>query len=84
MISVQVMTARRLLWEGEVSSVIVPGDCGDYEICAYHKPVVGALRKGTIYLHGLDSKKSIKSIDIQGGVNRFDNNSLVALVELKA
>ena len=81
MISLQVMTPRRVLWEGKVSSVQLPGDRGDFEVFPFHKPVVGALRRGDIVFD--DDKGGHKALYIRSGIIRFDNNSMVALVELE-
>lgn len=70
-----VMSSKTLLFEDEVGSVFLTGDKGEYELLAYHFPVLGILVKGNIII---DWKHSIP---IKSGIARFLANECVVLVE---
>ncbi|MCA9403668.1 MAG: F0F1 ATP synthase subunit epsilon [Candidatus Omnitrophica bacterium] len=70
-----VITPRRLLYEGEIHSLFLRGDRGEYEILPYHYPLMGVLRKGDIVINWNEK------IYIRGGVIRFYANECTIMVE---
>ena len=73
-----IMSSKALLYENEVHSVFLSGDRGEYELLAYHFPVLGILKRGNIILDWKDS------ISIKAGIVRFLANECVILVEEEA
>ena len=72
-----VLSPKRLIFEDEVQSVFVQGDRGEYELLAYHYPLIGVLTKGTIVIDGK------KELPVQSGIVRFFANECTILVEEK-
>ncbi len=70
-----IMSPRTLILENEVTSLFLTGDRGEYELLAYHYPVLGILKPGHIIV---DWKTSVP---IQGGVVRFFANECIIMVE---
>lgn len=70
-----VLSPRKLIYENEIQSIFLDGDRGEYEILAYHYPLVGVLQKSNIIINW--SQK----ISIQGGVIRFFANECIIMVE---
>ena len=70
-----VMSSKSLLFEEEVNSVFLTGNQGEYELLAYHFPVLGILKKGNIIVNWK------QSIPIKSGIVRFLANECVILVE---
>lgn len=75
MIDVTILNPEKTLYHGQVERICLPGDCGDFEVMAFHKPLVSLLRRGRIVL---DEKRVF---DIRKGIVRVLNDELVALVE---
>lgn len=75
MIKVSIVNPKESIFEGSAASVRLPGDQGEFEILAFHKPVISLLRRGDIVLDGS------QAIRIGRGVVRVHNNEIVALVE---
>ena len=73
-----IMTPDALLYDKEVQSVFLTGDQGEYELLAYHYPVLGILTEGNIIL---DWKESVP---IKFGLVRFFANDCIILVEQEA
>jgi F0F1-type ATP synthase epsilon subunit len=71
----QIMSLVRSLFEGEVESVYLFGDEGEYELLAYHYPLLGALPEGEIHIKGHEP------IPIRAGAVLFEANRCVILVE---
>lgn len=75
MFNVSVMDHAQVIFEGKASSVILPGDYGEFEILDFHKPILSLLKRGIIMIDGV-------SFPVAKGIARFHKNELVALVEL--
>ena len=70
-----ILTPNDLLYENEIESVFLTGDKGEYELLAYHYPLLGVLKEGDVVINGKDR------IPIKGGVVRFFANECIILVE---
>lgn len=70
-----VLSPKNLIFEREVKSVFLTGDKGEFELLAYHYPLLGVLVKGKIVIDGEEE------IPINGGVVRFFANECIVLVE---
>ena len=75
MIDVSITNQAQVIFEGKASSVILPGDYGEFELLPFHWPIVSLLRKGEIIIDNM-------GFPISKGIARFHNEKLVALVEL--
>ena len=70
-----IMSPRALIYENEVQSVFLTGDRGEFELLAYHYPVIGLLKQGSIVIDWKDS------IPIKAGIVRFFANECIILIE---
>ena len=71
-----ILSARQLILEQEVSSVFISGDRGEYELLAYHYPLIGIV-KGDIVVDW------DKHLPVKGGVVRFFANECNIMIEEK-
>lgn len=71
----QVLSLVRMLFDGDVESVYLNGDEGEYELLPFHFPLIGALPEGEIKISGQ------KSIPLRAGVVLFDQNKCMILIE---
>lgn len=71
----QVVSLMRLLFDGDVRSVYLSGDEGEYELLPYHYALLGALPEGEIKIQGYSS------IGLRAGVISFKENTCLILVE---
>ena len=70
-----IISPKNLIFESEVNSLYIIGDRSEYELLAYHYPLIGLVRRGDIII---DWKKSIP---ISSGILRFFANECTILVE---
>ena len=70
-----VMSPKSLIYENEIQSVFLTGDRGEYEILAYHYPVLGILKESSIVINWKES------LPIKAGIVRFFANECIILVE---
>ncbi len=69
------MSPRKLIFENEINSIFLTGDRGEYELLAYHYPLIGALKRGEVIINWNEA------IPIEGGVIRFFANECTIMVE---
>lgn len=57
-----ILTPEKELFDGEVTSVKVPGIAGQFEILRNHAPIVAALGEGDIRVINAQGEKQVYSI----------------------
>ena len=70
-----ILSPRSLVYENVINSIFLTGDRGEFEILAYHYPLLGVLVKSNIVINWSEE------ISIRGGVVRFFANECIILVE---
>lgn len=73
--SLKVLNPKQVVFEGDVGSVFLPGEFGEFELLPYHAPILSLLREGMIVV---DWKTRIP---IKKGMVRFAENECVILLE---
>ena len=73
--SLKVLNPKHVVFEGNVGSVFLPGDAGEFEVLPYHVPIVSLLKEGVIVV---DWKTRIP---IKRGMVRFFGDECVILLE---
>ena len=71
-----ILSAKQLVFEDEINSLFVSGDQGEYEILAYHYPLIGIV-KGDLIINWE------KRLPVKGGVVRFFANECNVIIEEK-
>ena len=71
------MSPNRIVYQNEIQSIFLTGDQGEYEILAYHYPVLGVLKKSDVIINWNEK------VPINGGVIRFFANECTILIEEK-
>jgi len=76
---VEIITPDAKLFEGEVSSIKLPGTNGGFEILNDHAPIISTLTAGEISI--VLDKGQKESFEIQGGVIEMQNNKIIVLAD---
>jgi len=71
-----ILSAKRLVFEEEINSLFISGDRGEYELLAYHYPLIGII-KGDIVINWE------RRLPVKGGVVRFFANECTIMIEEK-
>ena len=74
-----ILTPEKLLFEGEIKSVKLPGTNGEFEILNNHAPIISTLSKGEICV--TNSKNGKETFNINGGVIEMQNNKIIVLAD---
>ncbi len=70
-----IMSPNRVVYQKDIQSIFLTGDQGEYEIWAYHYPLLGVLKKSEVIINWNEK------IPINGGVMRFFANECTILIE---
>lgn len=73
-----IITPDKPVFDGDVTSVTVPGTAGSFEVLENHAPIVSALDDGKIIIR---NGKSEEVITIIGGVVEVVKNKITVLAE---
>jgi F-type H+-transporting ATPase subunit epsilon len=73
--SLRILNPKHVVFQGDVESVFLPGDAGEFELLAYHVPIVSLLKAGEIVVNWKTR------IPIKRGMIRFLGEECVILLE---
>lgn len=74
-----ILTVNKKIFQGNISSLTVPGTAGAFQILTNHAPIISSLEKGNIvYIN--DTEKN--ELAIESGVISAHNNLITILVEV--
>jgi F-type H+-transporting ATPase subunit epsilon len=72
-----IITADKTLFSGEIEMVTLPGTDGTFQILKGHAAIVSSLIKGQVVVKGTENGN--QSFDITGGIVEILNNKVVVL-----
>jgi F0F1-type ATP synthase epsilon subunit len=70
-----IISPKNLIFESEVNSLFIMGDRTEYELLAYHYPLIGLVQQGDIIINWK------RRVPIRSGILRFFANECTILVE---
>ena len=70
-----ILSLKNVIFENEVNSLFIIGDRSEYELLAYHYPLIGLVQKGDIVIDWQ------RRIPVRSGILRFFANECTILVE---
>ena len=76
--TLEILTPDKKVFEGEATSVTLPGTLGSFEILNHHAPIISTLQDGKLVVRG-NGKEEV--FLIQGGVVEALNNVVTVLAE---
>lgn len=79
MLRLTIISPERIIFKGDVYSVLVPGTLGSFEILNDHAPIISSLTDGKVEY---DDNGEKKQFDIHGGFVEVKKNEVSLCVEL--
>ncbi|MBD1392487.1 ATP synthase F1 subunit epsilon [Mucilaginibacter glaciei] len=76
--TLEILTPDKKVFEGEATSVTLPGALGSFEILNNHAPIISTLNDGKLTIKGTGKDEVFM---IQGGVVEALNNKVTVLAE---
>jgi len=77
--NLEILTPDKKVYEGEVTSVTVPGTLGSFQILKDHAPIISTLDDGEVVVKA--NKADETRFFIKGGVVEAFHNKIVVLAE---
>ena len=74
---VEIISPEEKLFEGEASSVTLPGSKGMFQVLNGHAPVISSLHAGTVTLK---TDAGNQSFEVTGGVVEVAQDKIIVLV----
>lgn len=79
MLKLKIISPEKVIYDGEVESVTVPGTLGCFEILNNHAPIISSLTDGKVEYVGKDGSHSV---DVRGGFVEVKKNEVNLCVEV--
>lgn len=79
MLRLRIVSPEKVMFNGEVESVLVPGSVGPFEILNDHAPIISTLTAGRVEY---TCKGEKKQFDIHGGFVEVKRNDVSLCVEV--
>ena len=79
MLTLKIVSPERVVFTGEVDSVLVPGAMGSFEILTGHAPIISTLEEGKV-VYGIKGAKT--ELHIVGGFVEVQKNLVSLCVEI--
>jgi F-type H+-transporting ATPase subunit epsilon len=76
--TLEILTPDKKIFDGEITSVTVPGTMGSFEVLKDHAPIISTLENGKVIVR---SSKGEEVFMIKGGVVEVQNNKVMLLAE---
>ncbi|HCN82099.1 MAG TPA: ATP synthase F1 subunit epsilon [Sphingobacteriaceae bacterium] len=76
--TLEILTPDKTIFQGEITSVIVPGVLGSFQVLKDHAPIISTLEDGKVIVN---TGKGEESFFITGGVIEVLNNKVMVLAE---
>ncbi len=79
MLKLRIVSPEKVIFDGDIESITVPGTLGSFEILNNHAPIISSLGIGkVIYV----TSKATEELDIQGGFVEVQKNMVELCVEV--
>ena len=79
MLKLKIVSPEKVVYQGDVESVLVPGTKGSLEILNDHAPIISSLSEGKVEYSTTEGKKQF---NIHGGFVEVKKNEVSLCVEL--
>jgi len=79
MLKLRIIAPDRLVFEGEVESVTLPGTLGSFTVLNHHAPIISSLEKGKIVYKDANGQTDVV---VRSGFAEVKDNILSICVEL--
>uniref|UniRef100_A0AB33J0N9 ATP synthase F1 subunit epsilon n=2 Tax=unclassified Prevotella TaxID=2638335 RepID=A0AB33J0N9_9BACT len=80
MLKLKIVSPEKIMFDGDVESIIVPGTLGSFEILTAHAPIISSLEEGTVMYRLPNGTK--QEFSICGGFVEVQKNIVSLCVEL--
>ena len=80
MLQLKIVSPEKVVFDGDVQRVVVPGTVGRFEIPTDHAPIISSLEEGDVEFTTLDGENT--QFAIRGGFVEVKKNNVSLCVEV--
>lgn len=80
-LSLRIVSPEKVLFNGAVDSVTVPGVMGEFQVLPGHAPIISLLNDGIVTYNAVGQSR--ETIEVAGGFAEVQNDNVNLCVELK-
>ncbi len=80
MMQLKIISPEKVIFNGEITQVKVPGTAGEFEILDNHAPIISSLEKGAVTYEIVGGEK--QTLEIVSGFVEVQKNNVSLCVEL--
>jgi F-type H+-transporting ATPase subunit epsilon len=80
MFKLQILSQEAVKFEGDVKSLIAPGEKGEFQILPHHAPLISQLKAGNLTYR--DAANVSHTLKIEGGLFEFSLNKATVLLHV--
>ena len=80
MLKLKIISPERIVFDGEVKRVVVPGMLGEFEILENHAPIISSLNNGVVTY--VPSAGDTNTLQLRGCFVEVQKNQISLCVEL--
>ena len=78
-LNLKIVSPEKVVYDGAVDRVVVPGTSGEFEILVNHAPIISTLEKGKLVYQDSEGEHEVKTT---GGFVEVQKNNVNICVEL--
>jgi len=78
-LNLKIVSPEKVVYDGPVERVVVPGTSGEFEILVNHAPIISTLEKGRLVFHDSEGQHELM---VNGGFVEVQKNNVNICVEL--
>ncbi len=75
----RIVTHEEVAFEGEIESLIAPGEMGYLGILAYHAPLLTSLKEGNVII--TDDQENKREFHVEGGILEVAHGEVTILAD---
>lgn len=79
MLKLKIVSPEKVVYNGDVESVAVPGMLGKFEILNNHAPIISSLTEGIVEYTNREGKQTLS---VKGGFAEVKKNEVCVCVEI--
>jgi F-type H+-transporting ATPase subunit epsilon len=79
MFDLMIVTPEKIVYQGQVKAVVIPGTLGFFEVLTNHAPIISSIKQGELRI--TDANEQRLAYAITGGLFEFSKNKATVLAD---
>lgn len=80
MLKLKIVSPEKVIYDGMIESLKVPGTLGSFEVLDHHAPIISSLTKGIVEYK---NKEGVSTLNVDGGFVEVKKNEISLCIEVE-